>query len=880
MKYFTTKDGFFSGNVGIGTTDPGIYKLLVNDNTTSSRIKISSSNTAIASLLFGEDAGGGGTPAWLNRYGSSHETKPSKVELGAVGSGSWISIQGDGADILNVRGSGNVGIGTTDPSHDLTLGSPTSTGTTDDRLKIYRGADDAGQNLEMGYRSITVTRDANVLADPQSTFSIKQKGSDGERVVMQIDPSGNVGIGTIIPSAKLQVNTFTDVTSTTVACINGQNTISLSENLTSKLSAGDTIRFNNPNTGDISKKQYEVDSITSNLLTLTQNLSFSASLYISKSQSTLNVESGNVGIGTTNPSANLEIEKDSYGDLSAGQGHMVLDTIGVAREEGKGPFINFRVPTSSSTSEDMANIGAVCSDSTSSSRKADLVFWTRDNTFSEKMRINASGNVGIGTASPSFAKLHINGSSATSDRAGLLLTDSNTTGRTSAIHQEGKLLKFDDYSQGITTIAIDGINGNVGIGTTSPDAMLDVYGDSPKLNLVRSIVGGGVDGIELKSSGNGSTINERSGIITLITPASGTEEATLLIGTKNGSTDNPTLYLKDGNVGIGTTSPSAKLHITDAHGNDSTSASGQLKLSNIHTNGGTWGIHTTAQYWNAGAGGKLGFFADDNANQARMIITQAGKVGIGTTDPIKTLHVNGAVHFEKGNGSDNDPSNPVFVISGNGYSGQMTADSTAFYIGQNSHIRELRMWSGALATGVKLANLSTSWGTYSDEKLKTNITDVGSVLDKISGIRCVNYELIHDESSQKRIGFIAQDFVDKFDEVVEKPSKISNDVEGEYLGLRYTEIVPVIMKAVQEQQTMIQELKSEIDSLKFQLNPDNSSSTQEPVVKEALEESVAEEAQPEEVATEEPQEVAQVSLGASISSTSLDDISNSRAEEL
>ncbi|NCX71642.1 MAG: hypothetical protein EBW86_13965, partial [Rhodobacteraceae bacterium] len=386
-----------SGNVGIGTTDPGIYKLLVNDNTTSSRIKISSSNTAIASLLFGEDAGGGGTPAWLNRYGSSHETKPSKVELGAVGSGSWISIQGDGADILNVRGSGNVGIGTTDPSHDLTLGSPTSTGTTDDRLKIYRGADDAGQNLEMGYRSITVTRDANVLADPQSTFSIKQKGSDGERVVMQIDPSGNVGIGTIIPSAKLQVNTFTDVTSTTVACINGQNTISLSENLTSKLSAGDTIRFNNPNTGDISKKQYEVDSITSNLLTLTQNLSFSASLYISKSQSTLNVESGNVGIGTTNPSANLEIEKDSYGDLSAGQGHMVLDTIGVAREEGKGPFINFRVPTSSSTSEDMANIGAVCSDSTSSSRKADLVFWTRDNTFSEKMRINASGNVGIGT---------------------------------------------------------------------------------------------------------------------------------------------------------------------------------------------------------------------------------------------------------------------------------------------------------------------------------------------------------------------------------------------------------------------------------------------------------------------------------------------------
>jgi len=116
---------------------------------------------------------------------------------------------------------------------------------------------------------------------------------------------------------------------------------------------------------------------------------------------------GNVGIGTANPNAKLEIEKDSYGTLSAGAGHIVLDTIGVAREKDKGPFINFRVPTSNTSSEDMANIGAVCSDSTASSRKADLVFWTRDTAFNERMRIKSAGNVGIGTTDPGVHRLDV-----------------------------------------------------------------------------------------------------------------------------------------------------------------------------------------------------------------------------------------------------------------------------------------------------------------------------------------------------------------------------------------------------------------------------------------------------------------------------------------
>ena len=115
------------------------------------------------------------------------------------------SISAISGEFDELRVDGNVGIGNTNPSHDLTLGSSTSPGTTDQRLKIYRGAGDPGQNLEMGYKTITVTRN-DILANPQSTFSIFQKGSDGKRNAFHLDVNGNVGIGDANPAAKLDVN--------------------------------------------------------------------------------------------------------------------------------------------------------------------------------------------------------------------------------------------------------------------------------------------------------------------------------------------------------------------------------------------------------------------------------------------------------------------------------------------------------------------------------------------------------------------------------------------------------------------------------------------------------------------------------------------------
>ena len=107
--------------------------------------------------------------------------------------------------------------------------------------------------------------------------------------------------------------------------------------------------------------------------------------------------------------------------------------------------------------------------------------------------------------------------------------------------------------------------------------------------------------------------------------------------------------------------------------------------------------------------------------------------------------------------------------------------------------------------GVQLARNSTAWTSASDETLKENIKPLENVLDKIKDFRCVKYNL-KNSKEDKKIGFIAQDWEKDFDPI------ISKDDEG-LLGMKYTETIPVLLKAIQEQQTIIEDLKSRIETL-------------------------------------------------------------------
>jgi hypothetical protein len=201
-------------------------------------------------------------------------------------------------------------------------------------------------------------------------------------------------------------------------------------------------------------------------------------------------------------------------------------------------------------------------------------------------------------------------------------------------------------------------------------------------------------------------------------------------------------------------------------------------------------------------------FRVESNDASHMFFVDGGtnRVGINTASPVGdglTINVGG-------NGSEG---NPVLFLGGDvGYSLNFWLDGTAAYMGQNSANRALRLYSGAETAGVNLANGGTSFGTFSDERLKENIQDIGSVIEKIKDIRCVTFNRTDVEDAQETIGFIAQDFIGKFDQVLDESKVLDTDEETRY-SIKYTETIPVLLKAIQEQQTLIESLTARITTL-------------------------------------------------------------------
>lgn len=103
-----------------------------------------------------------------------------------------------------------------------------------------------------------------------------------------------------------------------------------------------------------------------------------------------------------------------------------------------------------------------------------------------------------------------------------------------------------------------------------------------------------------------------------------------------------------------------------------------------------------------------------------------------------------------------------------------------------------------------LLNANNSYGSLSDQRLKENIVDATPKLEKLNQVRIVNYNLIGE--TQKQIGVIAQELEEIF------PGMIEENRDG-MKGIKYSVFVPMLIKAIQEQQAMIEELKTKVAAL-------------------------------------------------------------------
>jgi hypothetical protein len=95
---------------------------------------------------------------------------------------------------------------------------------------------------------------------------------------------------------------------------------------------------------------------------------------------------------------------------------------------------------------------------------------------------------------------------------------------------------------------------------------------------------------------------------------------------------------------------------------------------------------------------------------------------------------------------------------------------------------------------------------YSDRRVKENIHTIDNALDKVNNLRGVYYTRIDSEDKQRKVGVIAQETLEVLPEVVGK------DTDGMY-NVAYGNITAVLIEAIKEQQTQIEELKQLVNKL-------------------------------------------------------------------
>jgi len=132
--------------------------------------------------------------------------------------------------------------------------------------------------------------------------------------------------------------------------------------------------------------------------------------------------------------------------------------------------------------------------------------------------------------------------------------------------------------------------------------------------------------------------------------------------------------------------------------------------------------------------------------------------------------------------------------------------------GQSSKVAEFARSDG---TGCHLPIGSTAFTASSDETLKENITEFNkqTSYDDIKKMRAVTFNYkdwtlngINYQDDKKRIGFIAQDWVTNYPEIIDKD-------ENDKLCMKYTETIPVLLSALQKAQEKIEAMEARITAL-------------------------------------------------------------------
>jgi hypothetical protein len=278
-----------------------------------------------------------------------------------------------------------------------------------------------------------------------------------------------------------------------------------------------------------------------------------------------------------------------------------------------------------------------------------------------------------------------------------------------------------------------------------------------------------------------------------------------------------------GNVGIGTTSPATPLNIYTAAARtdfrlSTGKSSGELaafQCFGLNSSSASVGYaQIVAAASSSTAGSHSGYLAFETAVSGslaeRARIDGSGNLLVGDT-----ATVSGAGLLVK----KSNPERVIHVENTRNTSGDQVYRSVLGSNCNNTSSYHLVATTGGtdrcyIYGNGNLQNSNNSYGGISDAKLKENVVDATPKLEKLNHVRIVNFNLIGDQ--QKQIGVIAQELEQIFPGMVEESP--DRDAEGNDLGtttksVKYSVFVPMLIKAMQEQQALIESLTARIAAL-------------------------------------------------------------------
>ena len=381
----------------------------------------------------------------------------------------------------------------------------------------------------------------------------------------------------------------------------------------------------------------------------------------------------------------------------------------------------------------------------------------------ESMRIDSSGNVGIGTSSP-VSRLHVSDAVA----GGQVLVTTNETNSTSKI---GSLatMHYTNAEEPVLAISVEG---------GSSDNIVQIGGGPGEFNAAT--------------------------IIKFVTAANNTTAG----GTERARIDS------SGNLGIGTTSPVARVHAAVNNlsegivitGNDN--ANVKLRMTNSGSGGESWQVQVGLN----GASNEGLAFRSNTASATRMYLDSSGNLLVGTTSALGKITSSSS--FDPNSGAWDTTA--ALSTTGSFGGGLVMVDGSAGYglycadNGNDFYIQGSNSLSSALTGGVYLNDRATSWSSASDERLKTIIEPITDAVSKVCQLRTVIGRYNYEPEGKRHPFLIAQDLQAVLPEAVSVTDKQS---EEQYLGISYTDTIPLLVAAIKEQQALITALTTRITAL-------------------------------------------------------------------